>query len=94
MLSILQLRLVLLLEILRTFGLRGIKLAKISFVVVQPLTVLMDNVLSDIVQEGSVVGSTCLLGKSLYFRVMQGYLHDEQGSRPSLQIIFQPGNSV
>ena len=94
MLSILQLRLVLLLEILRTFGLRGVKLAEVSFVVVQPLTVLMDNVLSDIVQEGSVVGSTCFLGKNLYFRVMQGYLHDEQGSRPSLQIIFQPGNSV
>jgi hypothetical protein len=51
------LRLVLLFEVLGSLGLGRIELAEVSFVVVKSLTVLMDNILGDVVKEGSVVGS-------------------------------------
>jgi len=57
MLSVLQLRLILLFEVLGSLSLGRIELAEVSFIVIKPLTVLMDNVLSDIVKERPVVRS-------------------------------------
>jgi len=55
MLPVLQLRLVLLFKVLGSLGLGRIELTEVSFVVVKSLAVLMNDILSDIVEEGSVV---------------------------------------
>jgi len=57
MLPVLQLRLVLLFKVLGSLGLGRIELTEVSFVVVKSLAVLMNDILSDIVEEGSVVRS-------------------------------------
>ena len=57
MLPVLQLRLVLLFKVLGSLGLGRIELTEVSFVVVKSLAVLMDDILSDVVEESSVVRS-------------------------------------
>lgn len=55
MLSVRELRLVFLLEVLRALALGRVELRKVTFVVVETLTVLMNDIRSDGIQECSVV---------------------------------------
>ena len=55
MLPVGKLRFVFLLEVLRTLALGGVELRKVTLVVVETLTVLMDNICRDCIQECSVV---------------------------------------
>ena len=55
MLTILQLRLVLLLQILRSVSLGSVELGEVAFVVVESLRVLMDDIGCDSIEECSVV---------------------------------------
>ena len=57
MLPVLQLRFVFLLLVLRPFGLGGIELREVAFVIIQSLRMLMNDIGSNSVEEGSVVGS-------------------------------------
>ena len=55
MLPVGQLRFVLLLEVLGSLALGSVELRKVTLIVVETLTVLMNNIRSDGIQECSVV---------------------------------------
>lgn len=93
MLPVLHLRLVFLLLLLVSFLTSLVKVGKVALPVVQALRVLVDNVGRDGIEECSVVRSDT---SSAIVRIEPGerYAHNEDGTGPGLEIVFEPSNGV
>lgn len=93
MLPVLHLRLVLFLLLLVSFLTSLVEVGKVALPVVQALRVLVDNVGRDGIQECSVVRSdtSSVIDPDL---AGETYAHNEDGTGPGLEIVFEPSDGV
>ena len=93
MLTILKLRLIFLLLILGSLHLGSVELGKVALVVIETLRMLVNNIGGSGIEERSVMGTE----RDYLALIWQPSLvnsHDQECTGPSLEVVFQPGNSV